>query len=98
MKVETYSLDLDLFKSIGFKSFSIDTHEKYYIGEHKLPEYENAFIKVWVFCLPAQCWTFEIHTCEEMIFIMTTGSGMMSDFWLTAMSIAEGMIVIKQKE
>jgi hypothetical protein len=49
---------------------------------------------IWVTCLPAQFWRFEIETDEDKKFEVSTGSGSMSDYWSSVLKIAEGMLVI----
>lgn len=95
-EASTYQSDLDLFKELGFKPFTTDSQDEIFVGEYKLPFYDNASIKVWVSCMPAQFWRFEIETDEEGRFKMETGSGSLKNYWSTAMMVAEGMLVINK--
>lgn len=70
---ETYMVDLPLFSKLGFKSFSTGVHGERYVGEYKLPDYETGSIKVWVTCMPAMFWRFEILTIEGKHFSANHG-------------------------
>lgn len=91
---KTYIHDLDLFKELGFENFSVNHQNEIPIGTHKLEHYEKAEIKVFVTCMPAQFWRFEIITDEDKSFNIKTGSGTLSDYWKTAVLFAEGMLVV----
>ena len=91
----TYSLDLQLFKELKLKPFSGNTHKEIFVGQYKLPHYEKAKIKIFVTCMPAQFWRFEVETDGGQNFEVETGSGLMSDFWPSVIKVAEGMLVIK---
>lgn len=93
--VETYRHDRELFRKLGLKPFSYDTDEasdKHFVGEVKK---DKSTCKVWVRCLPAQFWTFEIY-CDESHATTTvqTGSGCLSDYWDMVEKIMDGMFVV----
>ena len=91
---KTYSWDLELFQELGLTPFSSDNQEELFVGEYKLPHYDKANIKIWVTCMPAQFWRFEIETDEDKKFEVSTGSGSMSDYWSSVLKVAEGMLVV----
>lgn len=91
---KTYSWDLELFQKLGLTPFSIDNQDELFVGEYKLPHYDTAKIKIWVTCMPAQFWRFEIETDEDKKFEVSTGSGAMSDYWSSVLKVAEGMLVV----
>lgn len=91
---KTYSWDLELFQELGLTPFSSDNQEELFVGEYKLPHYDKANIKIWVTCMPAQFWRFEIETDEDKKFEVSTGSGSMSDYWSIVLKVAEGMLVV----
>lgn len=91
---KTYSWDLELFQKLGLTPFSSDNQEELFVGEYKLPHYDKANIKIWVTCMPAQFWRFEIETDEDKKFEVSTGSGAMSDYWSSVLKVAEGMLVV----
>ena len=91
---KTYSWDLELFQELGLTPFSSDNQEELFVGEYKLPHYDKANIKIWVTCMPAQFFRFEIETDEDKKFEVSTGSGSMSDYWSSVLKVAEGMLVV----
>ena len=91
---KTHSWDLELFQELGLTPFSSDNQEELFVGEYKLPHYDKANIKIWVTCMPAQFWRFEIETDEDKKFEVSTGSGSMSDYWSSVLKVAEGMLVV----
>ena len=95
-KSNTYFVDLPLFKELGLAPFNINTHEKKCIGEYKLPNYDKAKVKISVTCTPAQFWEFEVETDENYKFIISTGSGALSDYWTSVLKVAEGCFVVKE--
>lgn len=92
---KTYSCDKALFSKLGLKQFSIVNQKEHFVGEYKLPEYETGSIKVWVTCMPAMFWRFEILTIEGKHFRLTTGSGALQNYWPSVMLVAEGMIELE---
>ena len=95
---DTYSIDKKLFKKLGLNIFK-DLHndEQYYIGEFLLED--NSYIRLWVTCCPAQFWEAEIFESQTQTkTIIETGSGTLTDFWLTFLGIAKGMIAVKSIE
>lgn len=91
----TYHSDLGLFSKLGLKPFHANSQNELFVGEYKIPEYEKAGIKIFVTCLPAQFWRFEIQTDEDKKFEASTGSGTLSEYWPSVLQIAEGMLVVK---
>lgn len=90
----TYSWDLPLFEKLGLKPFEIENQEKTFIGEHKLPDYDKASVKIWVTCMPAMFWHFEVTTDEGKVFKIDTGSGSLSNYWDSIEKIATDMLVV----
>jgi hypothetical protein len=45
-EAQTYRTDLELFHELGLKTFKTDSQEQFLVGEYKLPNYENAKIKI----------------------------------------------------
>lgn len=88
--------DLPLFEKLGFEPFEIDNRNKVFLGEYKLPDHDKAVIKVWVTCLPAQFWDFEIFSEEGDTFKCSTGSGKLSEYWESVKLIAESMLVVEK--
>ena len=89
-----YDWDKKLFSELGLEMFSIDDQEWHEIGEHKLPEHDQASIKVSVCCMPAQFWKFEIQTEEGERYKVQTGSGSLTTYWESIKLIAQNMMVV----
>ena len=94
-EARTYREDIPLFQRLGLKLFKFDDKEEHYLGEYKLPNYEDAKVKISVECWPAQFWRFEIISSEGEKYKLSTGSGTLSRYWESILLFAEGMIVIK---
>ncbi len=94
-KAETYSSDILLFKQLGLNTFYSTTNDKLYVGEYKIPEHEFAKISIWVTCMPAQFWEFQIITEENKKIKIQTGSGALNNFWSSVMLVAQGMFEIE---
>ena len=90
----TYEWDLVLFKKLGIDTFTTEEQEKIYLGEHKFEHYEKAKVKIWVTCLPAQIWEFEVTTDEDKVFSIETESGSLCDYWDSIEKIATDMLVV----
>ena len=91
----TYPKDLELFRELGLKPFHSSDQKEFLVGRYELPE-SNAKVKIYVTCMPAQFWRFEITTEENKNFEVNTGSGCLSDYWDGVLKIAEGMMEVKQ--
>lgn len=87
---KAYHKDLTLLMELGLKPWEAKHGEEKYIGQVNGRDY---LVKIWVTCLPAQFYRFVIergHTYE-----VTTGSGVLSNYWPSIKLIAEGMLAIK---
>lgn len=93
---KTYSQDLELLKELGLKPFQAPDQEEILVGQYKLPHHKKAKVKIWVSCMPAQFWRFEINTEENRKFEANTGSGCLSEYWPGVLKIAEGMMEVKK--
>lgn len=93
---KTYRVDLELFNKLGLNPFTVHDKEELFVGEYKVPEYNNVIIKIWVSCWPAQFWRFEIDTSEGGKYSVETGSGSLTSYWDSVMQIAESMFVVKK--
>ncbi len=93
---KTHTEDLKLFYNLKFKAFEFNDQKEHYIGKHKIPHYKKAKIKIYVTCMPAQFWRFEITTDEDKKYEISTGSGLLSNYFKTAIMVAEGMLTIKE--
>jgi len=96
---KTYTHDMELFRRLGLKPFSYDVSkpkgkDKHFVG--KVTKNKST-CKVWVTCLPAQFWAFEIYSNEtNMTTLVQTGSGCLADYWEVVEKIMDGMFVIKK--
>lgn len=88
--------DLKLLSSLGIKPFTPVDEKEQFVGEYGFPypTYEKAKVKIFVSCLPAQFWRFEITTEEGLIFNINTGSGFLYEFWPSIVLIADGRLNI----
>lgn len=93
-KYGTYVVDLKLFKKLGLEPFETDTQEKLYVGEYKLPNKEKANVKIYVTCMPAQIWEFEVETEDSKKYFIRAGQGSLSMFWESVSYIADGFITV----
>lgn len=94
---ETYSCDKALFSKLGLKQFSIADQTERLIGEYKLPEDGVGSVKIWVTCMPAQFWRFEIITSNNECYEVATGSGTLSDYWPSIELILTNMLSVERK-
>ena len=95
MKAATYNSDEHLFKQLGLPLFEDAPHATY-LAIGRVNFEDGSYIDVSVQCWPAQFWKFEIYKHEKNEnYVMTTGSGLLSDYWQTASMIAENMVGIK---
>lgn len=92
--IKPYSQDLNLFHKLGFDIFNINDPEEHLVGVYKFPTDEPSKVKVFVTCMPAQFWRFEIlnHAGEQIH--LSTGSGSLTDYWDTVEKFATGHIFI----
>jgi hypothetical protein len=92
-----YSLDLPLFKELGLKPFKAEHATETYVGE---VDNEYWTIKIWVDCMPAQFWKFEIYNKEAKAIThkFRTGSGGFTEYWKVAKMFAEGMLEFEAVE
>lgn len=93
-EAQTYSTDLELFQKLGLTPFSSENQEELFVGQYKLPHYDKANIKIFVTCMPAQFWIFEVETDEDYKCVIRTGSGALSDYWQAVLKVAEGCFVV----
>lgn len=89
-----YVEDIPLMVQLGLKEYQAEHAEKVFVGKVKDKDYGH--VKIWVTCMPAQFWKFEIF-CKETghTTVFSTGSGSLSDYWEVAEKIMQGMIAIK---
>ena len=92
---QTYTWDLDLFTKLGLQPFKSQNQKKLFVGEY-VPNRgeEETKVKIWVTCLPAMFWEFEINTVEGKHFKVQTGTGSLTTFWDSVMLIADNMLTI----
>jgi hypothetical protein len=94
--VETYLVDKNLFKKLGFTPFSgITLFEKHFVGEYKS---DMGYIKLWVKAYPAMFWEAEIYSKDNgNTFNVVTGSGTLVNYWGHFTAILDGMLVVESK-
>ncbi len=95
---DIYGADLTSFRELGLTPFKGLAHaEEFYCGEVRSKV--GNWVRVWVTCLPAHFWRFEIYCSEtKTIHSVSTGSGVFNQYWLLAKAISEGIFVIKGME
>ena len=88
----TSSFDIALFKALGLKTFSeIPISTEYFVGKIKFKN--NSVVKIWVHPMPAMFWKFEVFISDRnCTAIVSTGSGVLSNYWHTIKLFADGMI------
>lgn len=91
---KTYRCDLELFQNLGLNTFTTDNKDQLFVGEYKLPHYDKTSVKIYVTCMPAQFWKFEIKTDEDCKYVIKTGSGSLSEYWDSVMLVATGCFVV----
>ncbi len=95
MLIKTYAADLKLFQELGLEPFATDKRETIFVGEYKLPNYENnVMVKIWVTCFPAQLWEFEVETDDGDKFNIKAGTGNLSSYWDSVLKVAKGLFVV----
>ncbi|MFB6318400.1 hypothetical protein [Saccharicrinis sp. FJH54] len=92
---KTSNSDLFLFNKLGLVPFDIDDQDKHYLGIHTLDSNPVASIKIFVTCMPAQFWEFEVTTIEGQKYVLQTGSGPLSIFWESIVLVAQNMLSIR---
>ncbi len=88
--------DVPVLKRLGLNFFG-GKNEFVDIGTVELGGSRN--VKVEVCCMPAQFWRFTITRPSRNgpdTFVMTTGSGSLSDFWPIAKMVANDMLSIER--
>ena len=92
-----YSWDLPTFKELGLEPFNAPHATETYVGE---VDNEYWTIKIWVACMPAQFWKFEIYNKEAKATThkFRTGSGGFTEYWKVAKMFAEGMLEFEAVE
>lgn len=92
-----YPEDVKLLRSLGLKEWEAGHMVKTYIGKVTLPE--DGWVKIWVHCLPAQFYEFEIKVSNSgELLRFSTGSGMLSTYWPMAKAVAENMFAPDNKK
>ena len=85
-----YEWDLPLFEKLNIKPFKAPHSKEIFVGE---VVYNIDKIKIWVTCMPAQFWRFEIYSDEtKKTTKFSTGSGNLGDYWDIAEKISQGML------
>lgn len=93
-KAKTYHCDLPLFEKLGLTPFVINNQDKNFLGEYKIPDHDIASVKIWVTCMPAMFWHFEVKNEEGEMFKVNTGSGSLTDYWDSVEKIATNMLAV----
>jgi len=94
-RAQTHDWDKPLFRELNLKPFDFDirTEERHFVGRIK---HHGNEIKIWVKALPAQFWEFRITVKDPpRKYLVTTGSGSLTDFWPAVKLIAEDMLVVE---
>jgi hypothetical protein len=94
----TYTVDLGLFQKLELPTFKTKNNEKLFVGEYKFPQPSKANVKIFVTCLPAQFWEFEVETDEGYQCVITTGSGSLTDYWGSVYKVANGCFVVTDRQ
>jgi len=92
----TMKEDLPLFKKLGLEPFKVaiatKTSNKTYVGE-VTDDYGQ--VKIWVECMPAHSWMFEVYNKEEdKITFLSTGTGTLGYYWKSVEDVMHGMLVV----
>lgn len=86
--------EIEFLKKLGLNhQYYAKWGEDTYLGEYKN---NQSTIKVYVICMPAKFWKFEIETPDGQKWELTTGSGTIADYWPIALKFSEGMISAKR--
>ena len=82
-----YQSDLPLLLALGLREFILENNVETFIGKVDTKDYT---IDVYVTCMPAQFWKFDI-LCKEngKRTVLETGSGYFSQYWDVAKMIGE---------
>lgn len=90
---QTYTEDYKLFNNLGLPLFSdVEGIDEFFVGRVVANDGE---VKIWVKCLPAQFWRFEININDlDKTIECKTGSGSLSDFWPTVELLLRDMFII----
>jgi len=94
-RASTFDWDRPLFRELGLTPFDFDIRvkERHFVGRIK---HHGAVIKIWLKALPAQFWEFRIACGDpKRKYLVTTGSGSLSDFWPAVKLLAEDMLVVE---
>lgn len=90
---KTVGRDLKLFKQLGLKPFEAKLRKSHYVGKVSLSD--GSWIRIWVDCWPAMFWRFQIFKKSTGEYLhVNTGSGALTNYWNTAVRMAEGTISI----
>jgi hypothetical protein len=90
---KTDSRDLQLFQKLEIEPFEVNHQKQIFLGMVILP---FASISVYVTCMPAQFWEFEIEPDEGEMYKVKTGSGTLSDYWQSIVLITSDCLVIEK--
>ena len=91
--ITPYPKDIPLLKKLGLSIFKCRQGEETFIGTVKTDSYS---IDVWVTCMPAMFFRFQIKNCENSEFDLGTGSGDFTKYWTIAESFGNGMVDIDE--
>ncbi|QCR22857.1 hypothetical protein [Pontibacter sp. SGAir0037] len=88
-----YKEDLPLLLGLGLREFVCETGVETDLGSVETKDY---LIKVYVTCMPAQFWKFDI-ICKEgsRRTILETGSGTFTQYWDMAKMVGLNLVTIK---
>jgi hypothetical protein len=97
-KIHTpYFDDYQLLKSLGIEPWKVKLSERKYVGEYKLPEYDQAKIKIWVSCIGAIYFDFEIITDDDTCFTAKC-SGNLHEYWDSLLLMAKGNMTVERSK
>lgn len=82
-------------KKHGLTLYSAKTWEETYLGEVSFYD-GKATAKIWVTCAPAKFYKFVVKDIEGRTWIISTGSGCITEYWPTVEKFAGAMIGVKQ--
>ncbi len=92
-RAETSMTDRTLFAALGLNLFDVATGVEHFVGE--VIEPHRSRVKIWVCCMPAQFWKFEIYCIDsDRTTTLSTGSGNMKNFWPFVRQVTAGMMVV----
>ncbi|AMM49968.1 hypothetical protein TH61_00545 [Rufibacter sp. DG15C] len=91
-----YKDDLPLILELGLDEFILESNVESNIGTVDTEDYS---IDVYVTCAPSQFWRFDIfNKVEGKRTVITTGSGMFTQYWDVAKMIGQGLVAVKYFE